>query len=166
MQAAARSTAATATTRYAAGVVAINGNRGDDTGLLGAGDDSFTWDPGDGSDKVEGEAGTDTMVFNGAGVAENFDFSASSSRLKFFRDVANITMDVDASRRAGRSPGARRHRQHGVGNTYRNRRQGRRARPHEADAASRLTTVNGSAGNDTIRNRRAGAVDMFGLAAA
>ena len=40
----------------------VDGNRGDDTGLLGAGDDSFTWDPGDGSDKVEGEAGTDTMI--------------------------------------------------------------------------------------------------------
>ena len=78
---------------------AIDGNRGDDTGLLGAGDDSFTWDPGDGSDKVEGEAGTDTMVFNGAGVAENFDFSANGNRLKFFRNVANITMDVDDTER-------------------------------------------------------------------
>ena len=101
MRATTRSTAATATTRYAAGSEndAIDGNRGDDTGLLGAGDDSFTWDPGDGSDKVEGEAGTDTMIFNGAGVAENFDFSANGNRLKFFRDVANITMDVDDTER-------------------------------------------------------------------
>src|SRR5215211_5096545 len=78
---------------------AIDGNRGDDTGFLGAGDDSFTWDPGDGSDKVEGELGTDTMVFNGAGGAENFDFSANGNRLKFFRNVANITMDVDDTER-------------------------------------------------------------------
>jgi Ca2+-binding RTX toxin-like protein len=74
---------------------AIDGNRGDDTGLLGAGDDSFRWDPGDGSDTIEGQAGTDTMLFNGAGVAESFDVSANGQRVRFFRDVANITMDLD-----------------------------------------------------------------------
>ena len=61
---------------------------------MGAGDDSFTWDPGDGSDKVEGEAGSDTMVFNGAGAAENFDFSANGNRLRFFRTQGTITMDT------------------------------------------------------------------------
>jgi Ca2+-binding RTX toxin-like protein len=74
---------------------AIDGNRGDDTGLLGADDDSFTWDPGDGSDVVEGQDGADTLRFNGAGVAENFDISANGERVKFFRDVANITMDLN-----------------------------------------------------------------------
>src|SRR5215211_5130325 len=76
---------------------AIDGNRGDDTGLLGAGDDSFRWDPGDGSDVVEGQdgdEGADTMLFNGAGVAESFDVSANGERVRFFRDVANITMDL------------------------------------------------------------------------
>jgi hypothetical protein len=77
---------------------AIDGNRGDDTGLLGAGDDSFRWDPGDGSDVVEGQdgnEGADTMLFNGAGVAESFDVSANGERVRFFRDVANITMDLN-----------------------------------------------------------------------
>jgi Ca2+-binding RTX toxin-like protein len=74
---------------------AIDGNRGDDTGLLGAGDDSFRWDPGDGSDIVEGQDGIDTLRFNGAGVAENFDISANGQRVRFFRDVANITMDLN-----------------------------------------------------------------------
>jgi Ca2+-binding RTX toxin-like protein len=74
---------------------AIDGNRGDDRGLLGAGDDSFRWDPGDGSDTIEGQAGTDTMQFNGAGVPENFDVSANGPRVRFFRNVANITMDLD-----------------------------------------------------------------------
>ncbi len=36
---------------------AIDGNQGNDTALMGAGDDRFTWDPGDGSDIVEGQAG-------------------------------------------------------------------------------------------------------------
>jgi hypothetical protein len=74
---------------------AIDGNRGDDVGLLGAGDDSFRWDPGDGSDVIEGQAGTDTMLFNGAGVAEDFDVSANGGRVRFFRNVATITMDLD-----------------------------------------------------------------------
>src|SRR5439155_13094873 len=43
----------------------IDGNQGNDVALLGAGDDTFQWDPGDGSDTVEGQAGFDTLVFNG-----------------------------------------------------------------------------------------------------
>jgi RTX calcium-binding nonapeptide repeat (4 copies) len=78
---------------------AIDGNRGNDIGLLGAGDDSFRWDPGDGSDVVEGQDGADdgadTLVFIGAGVAESFDVSANGERVRFFRDVANITMDLN-----------------------------------------------------------------------
>ena len=35
------------------------------------------------------------MLFNGAGVAENFDVSANGTRVRFFRDVATITMDLD-----------------------------------------------------------------------
>ena len=73
----------------------IDGNRGDDVGFLGEGDDTFKWDPGDGSDVVEGQVGFDTLLFNGAGASENIDISANGSRLRFFRDVATITMDVD-----------------------------------------------------------------------
>ena len=35
------------------------------------------------------------MLFNGANVAENVDLSANGSRLRFTRDVADITMDTD-----------------------------------------------------------------------
>jgi hypothetical protein len=41
----------------------IDGNRGDDTAFMGAGDDVFRWDPGDGSDVVHGDDGTDAMLF-------------------------------------------------------------------------------------------------------
>ena len=44
----------------------IDGQQGNDTAFLGAGDDTFQWDPGDGSDMVEGQDGTDTMLFNGS----------------------------------------------------------------------------------------------------
>jgi Ca2+-binding RTX toxin-like protein len=73
----------------------VDGNRGDDVALLGAGDDGFTWDPGDGSDTLEGQDGDDTMFFNGSGAPENIDVSANGPRVRFFRDVANITMDLD-----------------------------------------------------------------------
>ena len=72
----------------------IDGNRGNDVAFMGAGDDTFTWDPGDGSDTIEGQDGVDTMVFNGAAAAEHVDLSANGSRLRFFRDVAGITMDT------------------------------------------------------------------------
>ena len=44
---------------------------------------------------MEGQAGTDTLRFNGAGVAERIDLSANGNRLRFLRDIANITMDTN-----------------------------------------------------------------------
>jgi Ca2+-binding RTX toxin-like protein len=74
---------------------AIDGNQGNDVAFLGAGDDRFTWDPGDGSDVVEGQAGSDAMTFNGSNVSELFDVSANGGRVRFLRNVANITMDLN-----------------------------------------------------------------------
>src|SRR5262245_60301236 len=73
----------------------INGGRGNDVVLMGAGDDTFVWNPGDGSDTVEGGDGHDTMLFNGANVSENIVISANGPRVRFSRDVANITMDLN-----------------------------------------------------------------------
>jgi Ca2+-binding RTX toxin-like protein len=78
---------------------AIDGNRGADVAFMGSGDDTFTWDPGDGSDVVEGQWGTDTLDFNGSAGNESFDLSANGPRLRFFRDVGNITMDMDGVER-------------------------------------------------------------------
>ncbi len=61
---------------------------------MGGGDDTFVWDPGDGSDTIEGQDGADTMLFNGASGTEHVDLSANGNRLKFFRDVGNVTMDT------------------------------------------------------------------------
>jgi Ca2+-binding RTX toxin-like protein len=74
---------------------AIDGNQGNDVGFMGAGDDRFTWDPGDGSDTIEGQAGSDAMTFNGANIGEQFDVSANGGRVRFFRNVASITMDLN-----------------------------------------------------------------------
>src|SRR6478672_2553921 len=72
----------------------IDGNGGNDLALLGAGDDTFVWDPGDGSDTIEGQDGTDTMLFNGANVAERVGLSANRNRLQFVRAPGNVAMDT------------------------------------------------------------------------
>jgi len=73
----------------------IDGSRGNDVAFLGAGDDTFRWDPGDGSDTVEGEAGHDTIRFNGSNASENFAISANGGRVRLSRDVGNVTMDLN-----------------------------------------------------------------------
>ena len=62
---------------------------------MGAGDDTFVWNPGDDNDTVEGQDGTDTMLFNGANIAEKIDISANGERARFSRDIANVTMDLN-----------------------------------------------------------------------
>ena len=78
-----------------AGNDTITGGRGNDVAFMGDGDDKFIWNPGDGSDAVEGQGGTDTLVFNGANVNENLDISANGSRVRLFRDVGNVAMDLN-----------------------------------------------------------------------
>ena len=73
----------------------IFGDNGNDLALMGSDDDTFQWDPGDGSDVVEGQADADTMLFFGSGASENIDIAANGGRVRFFRDVANVTMDLD-----------------------------------------------------------------------
>jgi Ca2+-binding RTX toxin-like protein len=73
----------------------VTGGRGNDVAFLGAGNDTFIWNPGDGSDTVEGQDGTDTLRFNGANVAETINITANGHRVRFTRDVGNVTMDVN-----------------------------------------------------------------------
>jgi Ca2+-binding RTX toxin-like protein len=72
-----------------------DGQQGNDVALLGAGADTFQWDPGDGSDVVEGQDGTDTMAFNGSAASELMEASANGGRVRFTRNVGTITMDLD-----------------------------------------------------------------------
>jgi Ca2+-binding RTX toxin-like protein len=72
-----------------------DGQQGNDVALLGAGADTFQWDPGDGSDVVEGQDGADTMAFNGSAASELMEASANGGRVRFTRNVGTITMDLD-----------------------------------------------------------------------
>jgi Ca2+-binding RTX toxin-like protein len=73
----------------------IRGGRGADILEGGTGDDVFIWEPGDSSDVIDGQGGLDTLRFNGSNVAETIQISANGTRATFFRDIANITMDLD-----------------------------------------------------------------------
>jgi Ca2+-binding RTX toxin-like protein len=78
-----------------AGADLVNGGDGDDTALMGAGDDTFTWNPGDDNDVIEGQAGFDTLLFQGANIAEQIGISASAGRALFTRDIATVTADTN-----------------------------------------------------------------------
>jgi Ca2+-binding RTX toxin-like protein len=73
----------------------ITGGDGNDVALMGAGDDVFVWNPGDDNDIIEGQGGVDTMQFNGANISERIDIAANGGRVRFFRNVANVTMDLN-----------------------------------------------------------------------
>jgi Ca2+-binding RTX toxin-like protein len=74
----------------------VTGGRGADIAFLGSGSDSFIWNPGDGSDDVDGQRGTDSMVFNGAAANEHMAVFGNGSRSVLTRDVGTITMNMDS----------------------------------------------------------------------
>jgi Ca2+-binding RTX toxin-like protein len=72
----------------------ITGGPGDDRAELGDGRDTFVWNPGDNSDDVDGQAGSDRLVFNGSDLAERFDISANGNGVRLTRDIGTVTMDL------------------------------------------------------------------------
>jgi Ca2+-binding RTX toxin-like protein len=131
---------------------------------MGAGNDTFVWNPGDGSDVVEGQAGFDTMQFNGSNASENIDISANGSRLRFFRDAGNITMDVNGTERINFDALG------GADNIVVNDLTGTNVSQVNLnlgpDGQADTVTVNGTAGNDNITVLGGpGSVSVLGLAA-
>ena len=81
----------------------VDGNGGDDRAFLGAGDDRFTWDAGDGSDTRRGPGRRSTRWPSTAPAPPRvFTASANGPRVRFTRDVGNITMDLDDVERIDR----------------------------------------------------------------
>lgn len=74
----------------------VDGNQGNDVAFLGGGNDVFVWDPGDGSDTVEGDAGTDKLEFFGSFASETMTLAANGSRGLLERLVGNISMDLNS----------------------------------------------------------------------
>lgn len=72
----------------------IDGGRGADTQLLGAGNDSALWLPGEASDTIDGGGGHDTLVFVGAIGNETFGITANAEGAILTRDLGVIRMDL------------------------------------------------------------------------
>ena len=152
-----------------AGNDTIIGGRGNDVALMGDGDDKFIWNPGDGSDTVEGQGGTDTLVFNGSDAPERIDISANGSRVRLFRDVGNVTMDLNGVEHIQLAAAG------GADTVTVNDLTGTdtnlvaidlsAAGTNTGDGAPDQVIVNGTAGNDTIKiDRSGGVITVNGLA--
>jgi Ca2+-binding RTX toxin-like protein len=147
----------------------VDGNIGTDTALLGSGADTFQWDPGDGSDTVEGEGGSDVLDFNGSNAPEDIDVSANGSRVRLFRNVAAITQDIDGIEGLDIATLG------SADNVTVNDLTGTAAKTVDVnlagfdgtgDASADSVTVNGTAGSDSVQLRRVDTqVQVRGLAA-
>jgi predicted ester cyclase len=73
----------------------VDGNQGADVALLGTGDDRFQWDPGDGSDTVDGAVGADALDFDASNAGEIIGLSPDAGHVRFTRNIGAIAMDLD-----------------------------------------------------------------------
>jgi Ca2+-binding RTX toxin-like protein len=147
------------------------GGRGADMLFGGPGNDTFVWNPGDGSDVVEGQGGHDTLQFNGSNQNENMTLSANGSRVKLFRDVGNVTMDVNGVEQVniaaeGGADTITVNDLTGTGVTDVNIDLAGTPGSGTGDGAADTVIVNGTDGRDTIAiGGDAGSADVIGLAA-
>jgi RTX calcium-binding nonapeptide repeat (4 copies) len=77
-----------------AGDDVLTGGQNNDTITGGSGNDRMTWAPGEGSDIIDGQTGTDALEFNGSNASENISIFPNGARVSFTRDVAAILMDL------------------------------------------------------------------------
>jgi Ca2+-binding RTX toxin-like protein len=81
-----------------AGLIGLTlvGGAANDTLVGSAGADTFVWNPGDGSDVLEGQGGRDTLAFNDpVQIADTIVLAANGPRLRLARQTGNVAMDVN-----------------------------------------------------------------------
>ena len=83
----------------------VAGGIGADVAYLGGGLDTFKWIPGDGSDIVDGQAGTDFLEMSGSGGNERFEVTPIGGRTWVTRDLDAIRMDLGGVERLDLMPG-------------------------------------------------------------
>ena len=73
----------------------VTGGAGNDIALLGVGDDRFVLEFRRRQRCRDGQAGSDTLAFNGFGDSEVITVSANGPRVLLSRDVGNVAMDIN-----------------------------------------------------------------------
>jgi hypothetical protein len=73
----------------------VAGRGGNDIAYMGGDFDRYTWNPGDGSDEVDGGPSRDSMFFRGNDAAEAFAVAARGRDVRFTRDVGGIVMELE-----------------------------------------------------------------------
>ena len=81
-----------------AGKDTVIGGAGNDVAFLGAGDDQFIWNIGDGTDRIEGQAGTDSLVCRGSTGNDAFDISGNDSNQAVFATGGTSLAPSDVER--------------------------------------------------------------------
>src|SRR5690242_2182415 len=76
------------------GNVTITGGQGNDLAQTGAGNDLFIWRAGDGDDRLRGQDGFDTLVFEASNSADSIKISSDVSRVLVSEFLGN-TLDLD-----------------------------------------------------------------------
>jgi Ca2+-binding RTX toxin-like protein len=133
---------------------------------LGGDNDLFTWNPGDGSDVVDGQSGFDTLAFNGSNANENISISANGGQATLFRDVGAVTMHLNSVERIALSTFG------GADNITVNDLTGTGVKEVAIDLAASgipagdgradAVTVNGTSGNDHISLTASGTMVTVG----
>ena len=85
------------------GLDQVIGHQGDDILLLGAGPDHVFWSPGDGSDIIEGQSGTDFLNVRGSGESDKVSISSLGSRIRLKPSAAEA-LDLDGMEHLNVSP--------------------------------------------------------------
>ncbi len=83
----------------------VAGGIGADVTYLGGGLDTFKWVPGDGSDIVDGQSGTDFLQMDGSAGNERFEVTPIGGRTWVTRDLDAIRMDLGGVERLDILPG-------------------------------------------------------------
>lgn len=77
----------------------VTGGTGNDVVRMGEGSDQYTWNSGDGSDRVDADAGKDTLLFNAGAVDDELRLNPDGSRVQLF--IPAVTPGGGADLRAG-----------------------------------------------------------------
>jgi Ca2+-binding RTX toxin-like protein len=123
------------------------------------GGDTVIWNPGSGSDVIQGSGTNNTLILNASNIGENITLSPNGSRLRLTRDVAAVVLDVGGIQTVNINALG------GADNLVVNNLAGTAVAQVNIDLAGVLGTTNGDAQPDTVTINGTPGADTFNVAA-